>query len=40
MSASGTEMKFALTYWPMEKATPQTTAGSHVCRRPRLPSTT
>src|SRR5258705_2873328 len=38
-SASGTEMKLEVAYWPSAKTTPQTSATGQVSRMPRQPST-
>ena len=39
MSASGTDQKFDDRYWKTPNTTPHTSAGGHICRRPRFPST-
>ena len=39
MSVSSTEKKFEEENWATANTTPPTTAGSHVCRSPRRPST-
>src|SRR5262245_683306 len=38
-SASGTETKLDVAYWPSANTTPHMTATGHVSRRPRQPST-